>query len=85
MLMNGDLFEDLTSDKSMLAKALNSAITPNERANMLWSICLGRAPNEKEKAIVAEVYNKTPSGRKAEAWKEIFWSVLNGREFMFVQ
>jgi hypothetical protein len=84
-LMNGPLFDELTSGKSMLAKALNDAITPTERANLLWGICLGRSPNEKEKAIVAEVYQKTPQSRRADAWKEIFWSILNGREFIFVQ
>jgi hypothetical protein len=84
-LMNGPLFEELTSSKSMLAKALNDAITPGERANLLWTICLGRMPTDKEKAIVAEVYEKTPQGSRQNAWKEVFWSILNGREFMFIQ
>jgi hypothetical protein len=84
-LMNGDLFDELTSDKSMLAHSIKDAITPTEKARILWSMCLGRSPTDKEKAMVTEVFNKLPESRRKDGWKEIFWSMLNGREFMFVQ
>ncbi len=84
-LMNSDLYEKLTSDKSQLSKALSNAITPSERATLLWTTCMGRKPTEKEQAIVAEFYKKLPAGRQGDGWKELFWSVLNGREFMFIQ
>lgn len=84
-LMNGDIFDDLTSEKSLLSQTLKDAITPSEKAKLLWLTVLGRSPTEEEKGIVTELFNKMPDSRRRDGWKEVFWSILNGREFMFIQ
>jgi hypothetical protein len=84
-LMNGQIFDDLVSDKSVLAKTLKDAITPTEKAKLLWLTSLGRSPTDDEKKIVTEIFSKLPESRRSKGWQEIFWSILNGREFIFIQ
>lgn len=81
MLMNGQIFDDLTSDKSQLAKAMQYALSVNEKATNLWMTVLNRTPSDAEKKLVAE----TTQGKGAHAWKDVFWALLNGREFIFIQ
>jgi predicted nucleic acid-binding Zn-ribbon protein len=84
-LMNGDIYDELTSEKSMLYQALKDAVTPTEKAKILWNSVLNRDPSDQEKAMVVEFFNKMSESRKASGWKELFWCLLNGREFIFVQ
>ncbi len=80
-LMNGEVFEDLTGDKSMLAKTLEFALTPTEKATKLWLTVLGRNPTDAEKQMVTAA----TKGKGKDSWKDVFWALLNGREFIFVQ
>jgi hypothetical protein len=64
---------------------LKDAITPTEKAKLLWLTSLGRSPTDDEKKIVTEIFSKLPESRRSKGWQEIFWSILNGREFIFIQ
>jgi hypothetical protein len=79
--MNGEIFEQLTGPKSQLSKALEYALTPTEKATKLWMTVLNRNPTDEEKKMVAE----STAGKGKDAWKDVFWALLNGREFLFVQ
>ncbi len=79
-LMNGKIFEELTSQKSILAKTMEYALTPTEKARNLWLAVLGRMPSAEEQKLVTEF-----SGKSKDSWKDIFWALLNGREFLFIQ
>ena len=80
-LMNGEIFEELTGSTSQLTKAVEFALTPTEKATKLWLTVLGRNPTEKEKQMVTEA----TSGKGKDSWKDLFWALLNGREFIFIQ
>jgi hypothetical protein len=80
-LMNGEVFEDLTGSKSMLAKTLEFALTPSEKATKLWVTVLGRNPTDAEKQMVADA----TKNKGKDSWKDVFWALLNGREFIFIQ
>ena len=80
-LMNGEIFEELTSAKSQLTKAVEFALTPTEKASKLWLTVLGRTPTDEEKKLVTEA----TQGKGKDSWKDLFWALLNGREFIFIQ
>ncbi len=80
-LMNGAIFEDLTGNKSQLYKTLEFALTPSEKATKLWLTVLGRNPTEAEKQLVADA----TKGKGKDSWKDVFWALINGREFIFIQ
>ena len=80
-LMNGEIFEDLTGKNSQLAKSLEFALTPTEKATKLWLTVLGRTPTAEEKKMVTEA----TEGKGKDSWKDVFWALLNGREFIFIQ
>lgn len=80
-LMNGEIFEQLTGSKSQLSKSLEYALTPTEKATKLWMTVLNRTPTEEEKKMVTEV----TAGKGKDSWKDVFWALLNGREFLFIQ
>ena len=80
-LMNGEIFEELTSAKSQLTKGVECALTPTEKATKLWLTVLGRSPTDNEKQMVTEA----TAGKGKDSWKDLFWALLNGREFIFIQ
>ena len=82
-LLNSDLIDDLTPDKSVIMQNVSVASTPAEKGEAIFLTMLNRKPNEREQDIIAGVFEKEDDLKKAA--RTIIWALLNGREFSFVQ
>lgn len=80
-LINGDTTNSKIQQGALVAKMLQEGKTPADIIQELYLRCFSRVPTEKElqslQALVAEQQNPQ------EALEDIFWSMLNSREFLF--
>ena len=80
-LLNGDVVQDKIRAGQVIQRWLAAKKSPNEILCTLFIRCLGREPAtdelEKLKKLLAAQTNP------AEALEDIFWSLLNSREFCF--
>ncbi len=80
-LINGDTSNAKIQQGGLIAKRLAENKTPEEIISEMYVRCFSRKPTAEELvslgAIVGEQENKT------EALEDIFWSLLNSREFLF--
>ncbi|MCI0335679.1 MAG: DUF1553 domain-containing protein [Planctomycetes bacterium] len=80
-LMNGENVHTKVKDGAVVQKLLDEGKTPQQVVAELYLRCLSRAPNEQEtKAIDEQLAGATdPRG----AVEDVFWALLNSREFLF--
>ncbi|HQZ65807.1 MAG TPA: DUF1549 domain-containing protein [Planctomycetaceae bacterium] len=80
-LINGDTSNAKIQQGGLIAKRLAENKTPDEIVSEMYVRCFSRKPTAEELvslgAIVGEQENKK------EALEDIFWSLLNSREFLF--
>ncbi|MBL8814654.1 MAG: DUF1549 domain-containing protein [Planctomyces sp.] len=80
-LINGETTNSKIQQGGLVPKMLSEGKTPTDIINELYLRCFSRLPTEKELqsllGIVAEQQNPQ------EALEDIFWSMLNSREFLF--
>lgn len=80
-LINGDTSNAKIASGKLVPTRLKEGKTPAEIISEMYVRCFTRVPSEKELeslvAIVAEQQNSQ------EALEDIFWSLLNSREFLF--
>ncbi|MBL8812413.1 MAG: DUF1553 domain-containing protein [Planctomycetaceae bacterium] len=80
-LINGDTSNAKIQQGGLIPTRLKEGKTPAEIINEMYLRCFSRRPTEAELAslvaLVAEQQNP------AEALEDIFWSLLNSREFLF--
>lgn len=80
-LLNGTTVEPKITQGGLVAKFLSEKKPPAYIIENMYVRCLSRAPTEMEtKKLVAEV---DASANKQQALEDIFWAILNSREFMF--
>jgi hypothetical protein len=80
-LLNGDTVHGKIGQGNVVGKALDAGKTPQEIVEELYLRCLTRPPTDVEvaniMAIVAEQENPK------QILEDVFWSLLNSREFVF--
>ena len=80
-LMNGDTVNSKIQQGGLIPSMLKEMKTPAEIITEIYARCFCRKPTEQELnkllAVVAEEENPQP------ALEDIFWSILNSREFLF--
>jgi hypothetical protein len=80
-LINGETTNNKIKQGGLIAASLKEGKTPPDIITELYLRCFSRRPSEQELAslvaIVAEQNNS------AEALEDVFWSMLNSREFLF--
>ncbi len=81
-LLNGDIVNDRCVEGGVVAKLLQAKKTPEEILDTLYVRCLARKPNEGEKARLLE-FLKEPGRTPQEVLNDVFWAVLNSKEFIF--
>ncbi|HQU44221.1 MAG: hypothetical protein B7Z73_05555, partial [Planctomycetia bacterium 21-64-5] len=84
LLMNSPLVNQRYSARqgeSVLAKLLANTQDDEAVAVELYLRCLAREPSDAELAVCGE-HVKT-SGNRAEAFEDIFWSLINSEEFLY--
>ena len=80
-LLNGDTVNNKIRQGQVIQKRLKEKKTPQQIQEELFISCLGRKPNEKERASLdAEL--KTEKNQQ-QVLEDLFWALLNSREFLF--
>lgn len=79
-LMNGDTVNSKIKQGGVIAELMKLP-TPEERLTSLYLRCFSRRPSDEELAKLTPVLANAPD--QAEALGDVFWALLNSREFLF--
>ncbi|MCA9058997.1 MAG: DUF1549 domain-containing protein [Planctomycetaceae bacterium] len=80
-LINGDTSNDKIRQGGLIPKMLKDGHEPAAIITEIYLRCFCRRPTEPELQKLVALTNETEN--KAEALEDIFWSLLNSREFLF--
>jgi hypothetical protein len=80
-LLNGETIENKIAQGGVIKKLMTSNRTPREITSELFLRCFGRFPNETELVKLEKYWGVTEEQPKA--YHDIFWALLNAKEFMF--
>ena len=80
-LLNGDTLQSKVGQGNLIGKRLEEKVAPEQIVEELYIRTLTRRPTEKEKnelnAVLAQVEDKK------QVLEDVFWALLNAREFVF--
>jgi hypothetical protein len=79
-MMNGTLFRNLISPYSRLSREVQQAKSPEELVDTIYLSTLSRRATAEEKALLGPVAKSGPEGKG-----DVLWTVLNTRQFLFIQ
>jgi hypothetical protein len=79
-MVDQGVLSKLRAPKGRLQQALNGKKSDAEVAEELFLATLSRAPNERERALVAERVKAAKN--RAEAFGDVMWALINTREFV---
>ena len=80
-LLNGDTSNAKIAQGDLIGRRLKEAKTPQEILEELYIRCLSRKPTEKERAALDQVLANEQD--KKQVLDDVFWAMLNSREFVF--
>jgi len=80
-LLNGTTIEDKITQGGVVKKLMDSNRTPREIASELYLRCFGRFPTENELVKLEKYWGVSET--QPQAYHDIFWALLNAKEFMF--
>jgi len=80
-LINGTTVEDKITQGGVIKKLMTSNLTPREITGDLFLRCFGRFPTETELVKLEKYWGVTE--QQPKAYHDIFWALLNAKEFMF--
>jgi hypothetical protein len=80
-MLNGDSVEGKIIAGGVVDKLMKSNMTPREIAADLFLRCFGRNPSEQELVKLEEHWGVTEEQPKV--YTDIFWALMNAKEFMF--
>ena len=80
-LLNGSAVHDKINEGKLVETMLEGGKKPNEVVEEIYLRCLGRKPTEAETQRIAEVLG--PAEKPTAELQDVFWAVLNSREFLF--
>jgi hypothetical protein len=80
-LLNGDTTTQKIAGGGLIAKRLAEKKTPEQIIEELYIRCVSRKPTADEVKKLQELI--APIANKQQALEDVFWSLLNTREFMF--
>jgi hypothetical protein len=80
-LINGDSVHSKIQEGGVVQRLLENGTPPNEVVTELYVRCLSRPPTDEELAAISEVVAQ--AGDSRAALEDVFWSILNSREFLF--
>jgi len=80
-LLNGETVNNKIKQGKVIESRLKDKKTPQQIQEELFIGCLGRKPNDKERANLEEEL-KTEKNQQ-QVLEDLFWALLNSREFLF--
>ncbi len=80
-LLNGDTVSNRVQSGGVIARALAAKKTPAEIIEDLYLRCFSRKPTREEQAALCSIV--VSSGDQQKALEDVFWGILNSREFLF--
>jgi len=80
-LLNGDTVETKVRDGGAIKRLLDAGRTPEQILETIYVRCLTRQPTAAEKEKLLAIVAAEPAPQKG--LEDIFWAVLNSREFLF--
>jgi hypothetical protein len=80
-LLNGGATTAKIQQGGVVAGMLKAKVPPDQVVEELYVRCLSRMPTEKERTEVAKLVEGEKD--KQKALEDVFWALLNTREFMF--
>jgi hypothetical protein len=80
-LLNGETTTQRIGEGKLVERLLSEGKSPEAITDEIYIRCLARKPTEAERAKIAEGLAGAPD--KTVALQDLFWAVLNTREFMF--
>jgi len=80
-LLNGTTIEGKITQGGVIKKLMDSNRTPREITGELFLRCFGRFPTDTELVKLEKYWGVTEEQPKA--YHDIFWALLNAKEFMF--
>jgi mono/diheme cytochrome c family protein len=81
-LMNGDAVHENIKAGAVVASMIRETRTDREIVENLYLRVFGRPPKDKEWAAIQQSIAETPDNRQA-ALEDLFWALLNSKEFYF--
>jgi mono/diheme cytochrome c family protein len=81
-LMNGDAVNDRIKQGRVVAKMVQEKKSDREIVEDLFLRVFGRAPNDKEWSSVQQALASDPGGRQI-VLEDLFWALLNSKEYYF--
>ncbi len=80
-LLNGDTLERKVKQGGLVGKMLEAQMNPAQVVEALYIRCLSRRPAPQEMEKFQALLASDPDPRPA--LEDVFWAVLNSREFLF--
>jgi hypothetical protein len=80
-LLNGGTVEPKIAAGNLVGKMLQEKKTPEQIVEQIYIRCLSRPPKAEELKTLAALVDKAAD--KKQALEDVFWAVMNSREFMF--
>lgn len=80
-LLNGDTTNAKIQQGGLIAARLKEGKTPPEIITELYLRCFSRVPNDQELASLVAIVGEQQNSQ--ESLEDVFWSMLNSREFLF--
>jgi hypothetical protein len=81
-LINGNDVEGKIQAGGVIHRLLAAKQSPREIIIELYSRCLGRTPSDEEMNAIMPLIGSTPQ-EQSKGLEDLFWSLLNSKEFMF--
>ena len=80
-LINGSTVQGKMGQGAFVANQLKAEKTPPEVIDAIFVRCLSRLPSEEERQRLTTIVGEAPSPQ--QGLEDVFWAVLNSREFLF--
>ena len=80
-LLNGSATSGKIAQGKVIAELLENDATPKDALDRLYVRCLSRYPTETEHAELLAAVEQAPNSK--EGLEDVFWAILNSREFVF--
>jgi hypothetical protein len=82
-LLNGGTVTDKIREGRLVAQLSASKKSPEDRITELYVRCFSRKPDKQEVAKLAPLITTAAAKDGPQVLEDIFWALLNSREFLF--